>query len=102
MDLDATVVLISELGATVDAVYYNQLESECGAIHHSGDQRDGSVDGFDEMITIDTSKINFGVCYLPILVNAYKGNFSSVETATVNFMQNGQRVFEILLGGIRS
>lgn len=81
--------MLSELGATVDAVYYNQLASECGAINHSGDQRDGSSDGFDEMITIDTSKINFGVCYLPILINAYKGDFANVETATVTFLQNG-------------
>jgi stress response protein SCP2 len=32
VDLDATVVLMSETGATVDAVYYNQLVSECGSI----------------------------------------------------------------------
>ena len=45
--------MINELGATVDAVYYNQLKSDCGAITHSGDQRDGTSDGYDEFITLD-------------------------------------------------
>ena len=37
VDLDATVVLIDDIGRIVDAVYYNQLVSKCGAITHSGD-----------------------------------------------------------------
>jgi stress response protein SCP2 len=47
--------MMSETGRVLDAVYYNQTESECGSITHSGDQRDGTLDGFDEMITIKTS-----------------------------------------------
>jgi tellurium resistance protein TerZ len=86
VDLDATVVMLNELGATIDAVYYNQLSSECGSITHSGDQREGGLDGYDELITIDLSRINFGICYLPILINSYKGNFSNVECATVSFL----------------
>ena len=102
VDLDATIVMINELGGTLDAVYYNQLTSECSTITHSGDQRDGTQDGYDELISIDTNKINFGITYLPILINAFNGNFSKVETATVTFLQDNKIVTEILLGGIKS
>lgn len=103
MDLDATVVMMNETGGVIDAVYYNQIQSECGSIIHSGDQRDGTQDGFDEFITIDTSKINFSTCYLPILINSFKGTgFNNVETATVTFLTNNERLFDIQLGGIRS
>ena len=86
----------------MDAVYYNQLTSECSTITHSGDQRDGTHDGYDELISINTTNINFGITYLPILINAYNANFSQVETATVTFLQDGKIVTEILLGGIKS
>lgn len=32
IDLDATVVLINDVGSIADAVFYNQLQSKCGAI----------------------------------------------------------------------
>jgi len=41
VDLDATVVMIDEMGVIKDAVFYNKLNSDCGAITHSGDNRDG-------------------------------------------------------------
>ena len=37
IDLDATVVMIDEMGSIKDAVFYNKLNSDCGAITHSGD-----------------------------------------------------------------
>jgi len=33
--------LIDDIGAVKDAVFYNKLNSDCGAITHSGDNRDG-------------------------------------------------------------
>ena len=38
VDLDATIVMIDEMGSTIDAVYYNKLTSDCGALKHSGDK----------------------------------------------------------------
>ena len=38
VDLDATVVMIDQYGAIVDAVYYNKLTSDCGGVIHSGDK----------------------------------------------------------------
>jgi len=42
--------MIDDIGNMVDAVYYNKLISNCGSIVHSGDQRDGTLEGYDEMI----------------------------------------------------
>jgi tellurium resistance protein TerD len=53
VDLDATVVIVNEMGHTTDAVFYNKLGSDDGAIQHSGDQTDGTKEGYDEVITID-------------------------------------------------
>ena len=30
--------MIDEMGQTIDAVYYNKLSSDCGALTHSGDK----------------------------------------------------------------
>ena len=61
VDLDVSIVCVNEIGQTIDAVYYNKLTSDHGAIVHSGDQKDGSVQGYDEYITIDLSKLNFKI-----------------------------------------
>ena len=42
VDLDATIVMINDIGDIIDAVYYNKLTSDCGSIVHSGDCRDGA------------------------------------------------------------
>ena len=49
-DLDATVVMINDIGVIKDAVYYNKLESDCKSIVHSGDNKDGMKEGYDELI----------------------------------------------------
>lgn len=41
VDLDATVVMIDEIGTIVDACYYNKQRSNEGAVIHSGDQVSG-------------------------------------------------------------
>jgi len=33
--------MIDEMGIVKDAVFYNKLNSDCGAIIHSGDNQDG-------------------------------------------------------------
>ena len=56
-----------------DAVFYNKLTSDCGAIKHSGDNRDGQQDGFDELITIDGTKVDYQIGFLAVIVNSYNG-----------------------------
>ena len=103
IDLDATVVLINDVGSIADAVFYNQLVSKCGGITHSGDCKDGKKDGFDEIIKIDLHKVNFDINYLVVLVSSYQGvGFKNIETASVTVQQDGAKINEIFLGAVRS
>lgn len=82
--MDLALVMINEVGTTVDAVYYNKLESDCKAVAHSGDERDGVREGYDEVITVDLFKVNYQISYLALLINSFNGlGFSKVETATI-------------------
>ena len=73
VDLDATIVMINDIGDIVDAVYYNKLRSDCGSIVHSGDQRDGTKEGYDEVISINLTQINYQVSYLALLISSFNG-----------------------------
>ena len=92
--------MIDDLGSIVDAVYYNKLVSDCKGIIHSGDNRDGAKDGFDELIKIELKYVNFKVNYLAILINSYNGEgLAKVETANVSVMSNGTKIHESSIGG---
>ena len=81
------MVLLDDFGTTTDAVFYNKRQSDCGHVKHSGDVRDGTVTGFDEVITIDLKNINHSVSYFAVLINSFKGvGFKNVETAKVSVM----------------
>ena len=87
IDVDATVVLIDDFGQTIDAVYYNKTVSDCGQVKHSGDQRDGTATGFDEVISIDLKNMSHSISYLAVLINSFKGvGFKNIETASVSIM----------------
>ena len=73
VDLDATVVMIDEVGNIKDAVFYNKMHSDCGSITHSGDSKDGKKDGYDEIITIHLDKVHYAVQFLVVIVNSFEG-----------------------------
>ena len=80
--------MLDDFGTTVDAVYYNKQSSDCGNVKHSGDQRDGTATGFDEVISIDLKNVSHSISYFAVLINSFKGvGFKNVETATVSVMQ---------------
>jgi len=62
------------MGTITDAVYFNKLKSDCGAITHSGDVRDGKPLGYDELVDIDGAKIDYNISYLAILVTSQSEN----------------------------
>ena len=81
-DLDGSLVMISEIGETKDAVFYNQLISKCGSITHSGDSRDGLKEGFDEVMSIDISKLDISINYMAIIINNFnERGFGNVDNA---------------------
>lgn len=59
-DLDASAMLMKDGKAytSADLVYFRNLKSACGSVVHSGDNLTGEGDGDDEVITIDTTKID--------------------------------------------
>jgi stress response protein SCP2 len=61
----------------IDACYYNQTSifggQSVAAIQHSGDQRDGTKEGFDEVITIDLARMPQNVQAIVLIMNSYQG-----------------------------
>ena len=79
--------MLDDFGTTVDAVYYNKQSSDCNHVKHSGDQRDGTSTGFDEVISIDLKNVSHSISYFAVLINSFNGvGFKNVETATVSIM----------------
>ena len=55
-DLDASCLVVGEGGKVLSDqhfVFYNNLTSPEGTVRHSGDVRDGAVEGDDEQIQVD-------------------------------------------------
>lgn len=81
IDLDASVLIYSG-NRLVDQVWFQQLHSKDGNIHHSGDNRTGDGDGDDETINVDLSKLDASVSALVFVVNSFSGQtFNEVENA---------------------
>ena len=91
IDLDASAVCFSFMGVLRDAAYYNQLSACDGAILHSGDNRDGRIDGYDEFISVNLDAIKNHVSAIVFLVSAYSGgSLDSMESTCCEIKQNGQ------------
>lgn len=59
-DLDASAFLLNENGKVrqdSDFIFYNQLNSLCGSVEHTGDNRTGDGDGDDEALKINLEKV---------------------------------------------
>ncbi|MCK5903557.1 MAG: TerD family protein [Cocleimonas sp.] len=60
-DLDASIFLVGANGKTAsdsDFIFYNNLKSTDGSVHHQGDNLTGAGDGDDEKINITLSGVN--------------------------------------------
>jgi tellurium resistance protein TerZ len=73
IDLDISVVELDSKGDLVDVCYFNQLKSKDGAMSHSGDDLTGgnSADGDDEVINIDTTKLNANTALLALVITSF-------------------------------
>lgn len=64
VDLDASAFLLNRenrVRRDTDFVFYNNLETENGALKHLGDNTTGQGDGDDEMIHIDLDALAFDI-----------------------------------------
>jgi len=81
IDLDASALLFA--GARlVDQVWWRQLDSQDGSVHHTGDNLTGEGEGDDESIQVDLSRVPAEVTTLVFTVNSFTGqDFSQIENA---------------------
>jgi tellurium resistance protein TerZ len=82
IDLDASALLFDAAGGLVDQVWFRQLNSRDGSVHHTGDNLTGAGEGDDESIQVDLSRLPATVNTLVFTVNSFTGqNFSQIENA---------------------
>jgi len=84
VDLDASCLLFDGAGELLDQVWFRQLQSQSGAVTHSGDDRvgGGGNDAENERITIDLERLPAEIQTLVFTVNSFTGeSFEGVPNA---------------------
>lgn len=106
-DLDASAFLCHydaagnpKLIAEPGFVYYNNKVSADGGVVHSGDNRTGAGDGDDEVILVDTSKLDPLVEEISFVVTIHEGaqrgqNFGQVKKAYVRILEGASGEAEL-------
>ncbi|MGL5714734.1 MAG: TerD family protein [Paraclostridium sp.] len=88
-DIDVSAVLVGADGKALGEeglIFFRRLTSVCGGVKLSGDNRTGKGEGYDEVMTVDTSKISADVKRIPIIVSIYSGapNFGLVKNLNID------------------
>jgi len=99
-DLDASLFMLGENGKVrqdVDFIFYKNLNSVCGSVVHTGDNRTGEGDGDDEEIHIDLSKVPEDVKRLVVTVTihdaeARRQSFGQVINAFIRIVNRDSNV----------
>jgi uncharacterized protein YjbI with pentapeptide repeats/stress response protein SCP2 len=102
-DIDASVFMLAADGRIPDEkyfVFYNNLTSPDGAVRHSGDSRNGQIEGDDETVYLDLSKINAAIQEIVFVVTIHEGqaknqSFSQVENAFIR-LYNSETLSELV------
>lgn len=86
-DADISAFLLGEDGNVLggkleNVVFYNNLRSADGAITHSGDNRTGDGEGYDETMTIDLNKVSADVRRIVLTTSVH-----NIAPANLNFGQ---------------
>ena len=90
-DLDASLFLLNNAGkcrSDADFIFYNQMNSPCGSVSHTGDNRTGEGDGDDEAMKVDLSKVPADVQTLAVTVTIH-----DYETRSSVVWSGGQRLY---------
>ena len=94
VDLDASLLMLKggKLTDSKDVIYFGRTDSQCGGIHHTGDNLTGAGDGDDEQIQIDFSKIPADYNKLVVLINSFNAKRTGIN---FGLLENAEaRVFE--------
>lgn len=109
-DLDASAFMIDQfkqIPAEPFFIFYGNTDSPDGALHHTGDDPTGgnSVDGDDESIQVDLSKIDARITEISFVVTihdaiARRQNYGQVRNSYIRIVDdsNGQEVAKYELG----
>jgi uncharacterized protein YjbI with pentapeptide repeats/stress response protein SCP2 len=98
-DIDASVFMLAADGRIPDEkyfVFYNNLTSPDGAVRHSGDSRNGQIEGDDETVHVDLSTINSAIQEIVFVVTLHEGqaknqSFSQVTNAFIRLYNSETR-----------
>ena len=99
-DLDASVFMIGENGKVPSEkffIYYNNKESEDGAVIHHGDNLTGGGEGDDEVVSIELDKVDSRVQEILFVVTIYefdvrKQNFGQVANSYIRLMDGDKEI----------
>ncbi len=74
-----------------DFIFYNNLQSPCGSVLHTGDNRTGEGEGDDEQLIVDLTKVPADVQKIAFTVTIYDAesrnqNFGQVANAFVRLV----------------
>ncbi len=95
-DLDASLFMVGESGKVKGDdwfIFYNQLNSPCRSVEHTGDNRTGEGDGDDEAIKVSLDKVPADISRLVIAVTTHdaegrRQNFGMVHDAFVRLVNS--------------
>ncbi len=95
-DLDASAFLLAESGkvrSDADFIFYNQMQSGCGSVSHTGDNRTGEGDGDDESLKVDLSKVPADVQRIAVTVTIHEAearrqSFGQVANAFIRVVND--------------
>ena len=93
-DLDASLFMVGASGkvrSEADFIFYNQLQSPCGSVRHTGDNRTGAGEGDDEAIEVYLDKVPAEVQRLVVTVTIHEAearrqNFGQVRGAFIRLV----------------
>ncbi len=89
IDLDASCLLFNSAGQLVDLVWFEQLHSRDGSIHHMGDNVTGDDDGKkdNEQIIVELARVPKSVKSLIFTINSFSGQkFKAVHNSFCRVM----------------
>lgn len=100
VDIDVSAFLLQSVDNTnklldiSNAIYFNNLKSSCNSVILSGDSRDGIGDGYDETITVETTKIPSNISQINIYINIFKPSisFSNIRNSYVEIANQDKKV----------
>merc|ERR1712216_448116 len=93
IDLDASAMCLDARMNMVDLIYFKNLRSSDGSIHHSGDEREGDENGDDEKIIVALNGVNPNVEHIVFVINSYtEQELDDVSMASCHLFDPVKRV----------